>query len=96
MLTLALILTLLTAPQAAPSSVEQAAADARTAAEAAEASVGVASTGEALEAEARAALCAEAKAAKAHIIAAAVRLGERDPDLMRAWAAADRIERLAC
>lgn len=73
-------------PMAVPSSAEVGVADARAAAEAVEV----------LEAEDRAAMCREAREAKGRITAAAIRLGERDPDLMRAWAAADRIERLAC
>lgn len=54
----------------------------------------------ALEREAQAArdlpTCVRAQAIKRRIVAAAVRLGEGDPDLMAAWAAADRIEAAVC
>lgn len=72
------------APQAAaPTTAEQTARDARAAADAA-------------DREAQAMVCREAREAKRRIVAAAARLGEGDPDLVLAWAAADRIERMAC
>lgn len=40
--------------------------------------------------------CIQARSIKRRIIAAAVRLGERDSDLMAAWAAADAIEARVC
>jgi hypothetical protein len=91
---LAMALQLLTAdpqqpappPTATVTTRQQAADDARAAAEAASAQ----------EVVIWQAVCREAREAKVRIIAAGVRLGERDPDLMRAWAAADRIERAAC
>jgi hypothetical protein len=69
-----------------PATAQQAGVDARAAADAA--------AGQ--EDQARYAMCVEAREARRRIAAAAVRLGERDADLMRAWAAADRIGRLAC
>lgn len=90
MFTLALILTLALPqdpaadrPPPDPAVIEQAARDAMAAADA-------------YEREEWAAACLDAREAKARIIAAAVRLGEGDPDLVRAWGAADRIERRVC
>ncbi len=85
----ALILTLLAAPQDARSTADAAVQDAvQAAAEAAAAP---------RDAEAALAVsCVMAEQAQRRIASAAARLGERDPDLMAAWRAADRVREAAC
>lgn len=96
MLVLALILALQTPPQTTPEAMARAEETAvRATADAARAAHGVDPFQDEYEGGA-ALICEQAQEAKAAIVRAAVRLGERDADLMAAWAMADRIERRSC